>query len=145
MANLNTSNRLRNLVSSMGLHTASLDSLNTRNLEPRNMCQLDLSNLPTNNIHMHRNSLSSRSINPTVFHHHPCRLELLLPPSVKDQEHHTRNLASTILSTRLWRTAVTTSVHTPIFNQPRYTKSKRMCSRSVWSGFRSSNVMGRLS
>jgi hypothetical protein len=142
MASLNTSSRPRNLASSMRLLTANLDSRNTRNLELlRNTCQLDLSNLPTNSIHTHRSSLSSHNINPTVYHLHLCRLELLRQPIVKDQEHLTRNLASTILSTRSWRTAVTTSAHMLIYNQPRCTKSKRMCSRNVSSGFQSFNVM----
>jgi hypothetical protein len=142
MVSLNTSSRPRNLASSMRLLTANLDSRNTRNLELlRNTCQLDLSNLPTNSIHTHRSSLSSHSINPTVYHLHLCRLELPRQPIVKDQEHLTRNLASTILLTRSWRTAVTTSAHMLIYNQPRCTKSKRMCSRNVSSGFQSFNAM----
>jgi hypothetical protein len=145
MASLNTSSRLRNLVSSMGLHTVNLDSRHTRNLELRNMCQLD-NNLPTNSIHMrHSSSPSSRNISLMAYHHHLCRLELLRRPNVKGQEHRTRNPASTILSMKSWHIVVTTSAHTPIFNQLRCTKSKRMCLRNVWSGFRSFNVTGRLS
>ena len=145
MVSLNTSSRLRNLVSNMRLHTDP-DSRNTPNLELlRNMCQLDLSNLPTNSIHTRHSSPSSLSTNPTVYRLQLCRLGLLRQPIVKDQEHRTRNPASTILLTRSWRTAVTTSAHMPICNQPRCTKSKRMCSRNVSSGFRSFNVMAILS
>jgi hypothetical protein len=147
MANLNFNSRLHKMVSSTLLRMVNLASSRTRSLVLlSNIRRLDLSLLPINSIRTRhsRQRRSSHLISPTA------RLRLLYQqglhprPSARAQEHLTRNPASIILSTRLWRIAVTIFALTHTCNQLPCTRSKKMCSRNVLNGSQSFSAMVHL-